>query len=147
MAEPAVAASMAAHATDVKAKQSEARRRGAPKVDAKPTKKPDERLAALVTWRKSADAPTEVIEVIDAAIRRGTATPRTTMAKASPSDVAAFFKSTGLSMKEIAEAVGVSTSVISTVTRENGDRWSAERFERAKPLILAAAKKAKPKAS
>src|SRR5437867_3099242 len=102
MAEPAVAASMAAHATEVKAKQTEARRRSAPKVEAKPTTaKPDARLAALVAWRKTADAPSEVLDVVDVAIRRGSATPRATMAKAEPKEISAFFKSTGLSMKAI----------------------------------------------
>lgn len=150
MAEPAVAASMASHAKDVKAKQSAARQAAKPATSTPKAPKPDDRVAALVAWRKTADAPSAVLEVVDAAIRRGQTTPRATMSKADPKEVAAFFKSTGLPMKAIAEAVGVSTSVISTVQRESGDRWSAERFERAKPLILAAAKKAsaeKPKQS
>jgi hypothetical protein len=148
-----VASSMATHEAEVKAKQSAARRASAPtpsSASKKPTKAKvptvDPRLLALIKWRNGADAPEEVLDVVDTAIRRGTATPRTTVAKAEPKAVAEFFKSTGLSAKQIAEAVGVSSSVISTVQRENGDRWSQERFERAKPLILAAAKELGTKA-
>src|SRR5205823_172907 len=94
-------------------------------------------LATLIAWRGTAVAPEAVLEAVDGAIRRGLAAPRTIVPKADPAAVAAFFKSTGLSVKEIASAVGVSASVISTVTRENGDRWSVARFEAAKPLILA----------
>lgn len=153
-------ASMAAHSARAKARQSLERQANlerqmkreaaelagttkataakARKADAAAT--PDARLAVLEAWRATAAAPVEVLDLVDAAIRRATSTPRTTAAKADPSEVAAFFKSTGLTVRQIADAVGVSTSVISTVQRENGDRWSAERFERAKPLILAAAK-------
>jgi len=144
MAEPAVAASMTAHATKVKANQSAARRAAKPPTTT--STKPDARLASLVAWRKTAEAPSEVLEVVDAVIRRGSATPRATMAKADPKEVAAFFKSTGLSMKAIAEAVGVSTSVVSTVQRESGDRWSVQRYLAATELILAAVKKAAVKA-
>lgn len=157
-ADPTVAASMAAHSTAIKQRQSEARAAAHPTTSAPVATsrakrsakveppKPDARIAALVAWRKGAEAPAEVLDVVDAAIRRGTATPRAIVPKAEPSVVAAFFKSTGLAPKQIAEAVGVSTSVISTVQRENGDRWSLARFEAAKPLITAAAKKvaAKP---
>jgi hypothetical protein len=153
-----VVESMAAHSAAIKRKQSASRAAARPtpvKPASRPAAKrgvkaaapkPDARIAALLAWRKTATAPAEVLEVVDAAIRRGTATPRTTVAKAGPSAVAAFFASTGLSRKQIADAVGVSTSVIGTVQKENGDRWSLARFEAAKPLILAAAKKlaAKP---
>jgi hypothetical protein len=143
----AIAASMEAHGAAVKAKQSTARAasRPTPKPEPAAKAKPAARIASLVAWRAKADAPAEVLEVVDAAIKRGSATPRSVMVKAEPAVVAAFFASTGLSRKEIAEAVGVTTSVIGTVTKENGDRWSLARFELAKPLILAAAK-AKAKA-
>jgi hypothetical protein len=140
-----VTASMSAHAATVRNSQSQERSaRRAATAAGKPVVKasePDARLAALIAWRATADAPAVVLEVVDLAIRRGTATPRTIVTKADPAAVAAFFQSTGLSVKQIAAAVGVSTSVISTVTRENGDRWSVARFDAARPLILAAAKK------
>jgi hypothetical protein len=153
---PDVAASMAAHAATVKASQAKTRATSRPTTSdtkkAHPSSRkattgpsvatPDTRTAALVAWRKTAVAPPEVLAVVDTAILRGTATPRATGAKAEPSVVAAFFASTGLTRKQIADAVGVSTSVIGTVQKESGDRWSMARFELAKPLILAAAKKA-----
>jgi hypothetical protein len=162
---PTVAESMAAHEAATKAAQVKTRaanlafaeesRKGTASKPVKPPKragagksetKPDPRVVALVAWRETATkAPAEVLEIVDAAIRRATATPRTTAVKASPADVAAFFASTGLTRKQIAEAVGVSTSVIGTVQSESGDRWSLTRFEAAKPLILAAAKKLAPK--
>jgi hypothetical protein len=142
-------AAMAAHETAIKAKQSAERSSNRPIAAklANQTKramgKPadDPRIAALVAWRATADAPKSVLDAVDAAIRRSTGTPRSTAPKADPKVVAAFFTSTGLSPKQIAAAVGVSTSVIGTVKRESGDRWSLARFEAAKPLILAAAKK------
>lgn len=60
---------------------------------------------------------------------------RDTTEKAEPAMVKAYFEKTGLSMAEIASAVGVTRSVISTVQLEKGDRWSLARFERAKVLI------------
>jgi hypothetical protein len=168
---PAVAASMAAHEVAIKAKQAATRaadpafaptdreagpvaqpatvpprRGGTARPSAAAPEEPDGRIGALVAWRKTATAPAEVLDVVDAAIRRGTATSRTTVAKAEPSAVAAFFASTGLTRKQIAEAVGVSTSVIGTVQKEEGDRWSLARFEAAKPLIVAAAKRLGAKA-
>jgi hypothetical protein len=147
-----VVKSMKAHESSTKHAQSAARSaaRATTLAAAKPAAvttpiEADARIAALTSWRAIADAPAIVLEVVDAAIRRGTATPRQTMPKADPATVAAFFKSTGLSVRAIAEAVGVSTSVISTVTRENGDRWSLARFDAARPLIITAAAKAKAK--
>lgn len=64
--------------------------------------------------------------------------PRDTVEKADPDEVRAYFDSTGLTRAEIAAAVGVTTSVISTVQNPKGDRWSQARFERAKPLIASA---------
>jgi hypothetical protein len=66
--------------------------------------------------------------------------------KADPKVVAAFFASTGLTRKQIAEALGVSTSLVGTVQKETGDRWSLTRFEAAQPVILAVAKKIAAKA-
>jgi len=144
-----VKASQAAHAATVREAQSTARSAGRaaparmPRRAATATpREPDSGLDELIAWRGTAVAPVAVLEAVDGAIRRGLATPRTIVPKADPATVAAFFKSTGLSVKQIAAAVGVSPSVISTVTRENGDRWSVARFEAAKPLILAAAKNA-----
>lgn len=62
--------------------------------------------------------------------------PRVTLEKASPTDVASFFVSTGLTRKELAAAAGVSTSVIATVQNEKGDRWSTVTFEAKRALIL-----------
>jgi hypothetical protein len=147
--------SMAAQERAVTAKQTAERSKARPPAakpssHAKPAPKAkpaqDSPLAILVAWRASTDAPEPVLDVVDAAIRRGTGAPRSVAPKADPKVVASFFKSTGLSPKQIAAAVGVSTSVIGTVQRENGDRWSVVRFEAAKPLIVAAAKKLSVKA-
>lgn len=62
---------------------------------------------------------------------------RDTDIKAEPAMVEAYFDGTGLTRRQIADAVGVGMSVISTVTKEAGDRWSLVRFERAKVLIEA----------
>lgn len=63
------------------------------------------------------------------------ATPRATVTKADPAEVKSYFDSTGLTRKQLAAAVGVSTSVIATVQNPNGDRWSQVRYEAAKVLI------------
>lgn len=150
--------SMAAHSTTVRAKQDAARKASRPAKpaaadiamgpvvnrDGTPT---DATIEILRGWRATAEAPAEVLATVDAAIKRGVRAPRSVKVKAEPSEVAAFFASTGLSRKQIAAAVGVTTSVIATVQNENGDRWSAERFEAAKPLILAAAESAKATAT
>lgn len=60
---------------------------------------------------------------------------RSTVLKADPDEVKDYFTGTGLSRQEIADAVGVTSSVIATVQNVNGDRWSAERFARARVLI------------
>lgn len=62
---------------------------------------------------------------------------RSLMPKAEPDAVREYFESTGLNRKELAAAVGVTVSVIATVQNPKGDRWSAARFEAAKPLIEA----------
>lgn len=67
---------------------------------------------------------------------------RDTGPKADPKEVREYFDRTGLSNKELADAVGVSVSVISTVGREGGDRWSQAIFDSRKP-IWAEARKAK----
>jgi ribosome-binding protein aMBF1 (putative translation factor) len=72
----------------------------------------------------------------------GSPAPRKVTAKADPADVAKYFASTGLSRKELAAAIGVSTSLIGTVAKETGDRWSAERFAKARVQIDAAVKAA-----
>jgi hypothetical protein len=156
--EPTVAASRAAHAEALKSKQR-AERATEPKpgkLPAKPAKPAagalDPRIAALAEWRDAnPNSPTEVLEVVDAAIARGSRAPRSasTVEKADPNGVKAYFESTGLNRKELAAIVGVSTSVIATVQNPNGDRWSAARFERAKVTIaahLAETAKSAPKA-
>jgi hypothetical protein len=57
------------------------------------------------------------------------------MAKADPLEVRAYFASTGLSRRELGKIVGTGVGVIATVQNPNGDRWSVERFERARALI------------
>ena len=57
------------------------------------------------------------------------------MPKADPLEVRAYFASTGLSRREIGAIVGTGVGVIATVQNPNGDRWSVERFERARALI------------
>ncbi len=159
--DPTVEAARATHADALKAKQNverhghpsqvirptakTAKAAKAPKVAAVPT--PDPRVAVLTSWREAnLKAPAEVLAVVDAAVARGSKAPRQTVEKADPGEVAKFFASTGLNRKQIASAVGVSTSVIATVQNPTGDRWSRTRFEAAKPLILAAAK-SMPKAA
>lgn len=152
--DPTVEAARATHADAIKAKQNVERHGHATQVirPAKPAKAvkvapvasaPDPRVAALTSWREAnPKAPAEVLAVVDSAIARGSKTPRETVQKADPLEVAAFFASTGLSVKQIAAAVGVSPSVIHTVRSVSGDRWSRTRYEAAKVLILAAAKSA-----
>jgi hypothetical protein len=55
--------------------------------------------------------------------------------KADPQEVRAYFASTGLSRRELGAIVGTGVGVIATVQNPNGDRWSVERFERARALI------------
>ena len=57
------------------------------------------------------------------------------MPKADPLEVRAYFASTGLSRREIGAIVGTGVGVIATVQNPKGDRWSVERFERARALI------------
>ena len=57
------------------------------------------------------------------------------MPKADPLEVRAYFASTGLSRREIGEIVGTGVGVIATVQNPSGNRWSTERFERARALI------------
>lgn len=145
---PNVTREMRDHEATIKRQQSESRRR-LRRVPATVEGPADDPVATLLRWRETAKAPAEVLAAVDAAILRATKAPRHTKDKADPAAVAEFFASTGLSRKEIADAVGVSTSVISTVQNENGDRWSEARFEAAKPLILSAAERkraAAPKA-
>ena len=59
------------------------------------------------------------------------------MPKADPLEVRAYFASTGLTRRELGEIVGTGVGVIATVQNPNGDRWSVERFERARALIKA----------
>lgn len=68
-------------------------------------------------------------------VREATAAQRITAVKAEPAAVAAYFESTGLTRKQIADAVGVTVSVIATVQNPNGDRWSEVRFQAAKIMI------------
>lgn len=55
--------------------------------------------------------------------------------KADPLEVRAYFASTGLSRRELAGIVGTGVGVIATVQNPKGDRWSTERFKRARALI------------
>lgn len=77
----------------------------------------------------------EFLESNGYAVRMRTASQRVTAVKAEPDAVKAYFDSTGLTRKQIADAVGVTVSVIATVQNPNGDRWSLVRFEAAKILI------------
>lgn len=61
--------------------------------------------------------------------------PRQLKPKADPLEIRAYFASTGLSRRELGEIVGTGVGVIATVQNPNGDRWSVERFERARALI------------
>jgi hypothetical protein len=61
--------------------------------------------------------------------------PRQLKPKADPLEVRAYFASTGLSRRELGEILGTGVGVIATVQNPNGDRWSVERFERARALI------------
>jgi hypothetical protein len=61
--------------------------------------------------------------------------PRQLKTKADPLEVRAYFASTGLSRRELGEIVGTGVGVIATVQNPNGDRWSTERFERARAQI------------
>jgi hypothetical protein len=63
------------------------------------------------------------------------AASRQLKSKADPFEVRAYFASTGLSRRELGEIVGTGVGVIATVQNPNGDRWSTERFERARALI------------
>ena len=80
-------------------------------------------------------AATTLLEAAGYVVRKRTVVQRTLMAKAEPVEVAAYFESTGLTRKELADAVGVCVSVIATVGNPNGDRWSATRFAAARILI------------
>ena len=63
------------------------------------------------------------------------AASRQLKSKADPLEVRAYFASTGLSRRELGDIVGTGVGVIATVQNPNGDRWSTERFERARALI------------
>jgi hypothetical protein len=131
-----IRASMTAAESTATAKHSQARKAAAPMVQPNATTAeatPDVQAAITllesngyrVTGRKSSG-------------------PRATMPKADPNEVAAYFRASGLSRKELAAVVGVSTSVIGTVAKMSGDRWSQVRFDAAKVLIDAeAARRAK----
>lgn len=80
-------------------------------------------------------AATAILEAAGYTVRKRTVVERVLMVKAEPLVVAAYFESTGLSRKELADAVGVTVSVIATVGNPNGDRWSATRFAAAQILI------------
>lgn len=60
---------------------------------------------------------------------------RTVVGKADPDIVRAYFASTGLSRKELGRIVGTGVGVIATVQNPRGDRWSVERFHRARAQI------------
>ena len=145
--EEAVARAHQSHAAAVRRTQTSARagaRPTAAKADTRATATmPDARVAALTAWRKSADAPAVVLEAVDAAIKRGTATKRETMPKADPMAVKKFFETLRMTRKEIAGALGISTSVVAVVQNPSptADRWSKARFDRARPVLLAASKK------
>lgn len=69
------------------------------------------------------------------AAAKAASAPRQVLEKADPIEVGKYFEQTGMTRKQLAAAVGVSTSVIATVQNPKGDRWSAKRFADAKPLI------------
>lgn len=103
----------------------------------KPSKGAATRRIAVPAAAKAAGVTeaTETTKAPKAAKAKAERKPRVIMPKAEPATVRAFFKSTGLNRKELAGAVGVGIGVIATVQAENGDRWSQERFERAKTAI------------
>lgn len=82
-------------------------------------------------------AAVAILEANGYLVRKRTQVERTLVAKADPLEVAAFFEASGLSRKELADACGVTVSVIATVQNPNGDRWSATLFEARKRLITA----------
>jgi len=83
-----------------------------------------------------ADA-TALLEAAGYIVRKRTVVARSLMVKADPLEVGTYFEATGLTRKEIADAVGVCVSVIATVQNPNGDRWSQTRYLAAKILIAA----------
>jgi hypothetical protein len=60
---------------------------------------------------------------------------RTVVGKADPDVVRAYFQGTGLSRRELGAIIGTGVGVIATVQNPRGDRWSVERFERARAQI------------
>jgi hypothetical protein len=124
--DPAVVSSMENHAAAVKKSQATARA----------SKRPTAPGAAKTP------TPTKT-----KAAARAVAAPKKGSDKADPKEVAAYFASTGFSRKELAGVLGVSTSLIGTVAKESGDRWSAERFAKARVLIDAAVKAAAKRAT
>jgi hypothetical protein len=139
-----ITASQAAHAAKLRKDQSRSRSvaRATAAAAAKPASsakpiEPDARLTEQTAWRASANAPEVVLEVIDAAVKRGSATPRTIMAKSDPGEVAAWFAATGLTRKQLAAAAGVSASLIGTVQSARGDRWSTETWSAKRRMIEA----------
>lgn len=99
-----------------------------------------------VSLEAQISAATAFLQTQGFSVRKASAATRQLMVKAEPSEVKAYFdrfageKPEGgvvLTRKELADAVGVTVSVIATVQNENGDRWSAIRFAAAKRLIEA----------
>lgn len=80
-------------------------------------------------------AAIDLLEKNGYSVRLRTASQRVTAVKAEPADVKTYFDSTGMTRAQIADAVGVTVSVIATVQNPNGDRWSQVRFDAAKILI------------
>jgi hypothetical protein len=125
MPDPAVVASMENHAAVVKKSQATARAAKRPTA-------PEAGKPSTPTKPKAA--------------ARAVAAPKKGSDKADPTEVAAYFASTGLTRKELAAVLGVSTSLIGTVAKDSGDRWSAERFAKARVQIDAAVKAAAKRA-
>jgi hypothetical protein len=124
---PAVAESMANHSKTVKDRQI-AERTARRAIGAKAVK------ASAVAGKAAVTAPDRP------------RLTRSTSVKADPSEITAFLKRVGLTNRQAAEALGVSQSLLSTVQRQTGDRWSFERWKAAQPILIAAAKKVAAKA-
>lgn len=80
-------------------------------------------------------AATQFLQSEGYVVRMATASQRATLLKADPDEVRKYFDSTGLTRAQLADALGITVSVISTVQNPLGDRWSQTRFEAAKILI------------
>ncbi len=88
----------------------------------------------LVTTDPAIPSETSGRQVVARSTRPATSR-RTVVGKADPDVVRAYFDATGLSRRELGSIIGTGVGVIATVQNPRGNRWSAERFERARAQI------------